>query len=233
MTTTDTPTRPSRPEQAVPVEQCTARSKQTGERCKRKVRGGGVCHYHGGAARQVRAKREQRVAAAELLAEAKSDPTLPADATPAEVLLHAMTSAHRVLLKLQSVGMGTDYVGPAALDLLGTWIDRAGKAASVVVSSKADELRIRQAERVAESQARQVVDVIARVVSLLDLTEAQEARLPGAMAEALDALGLLAPSEDASPPAPGRQLPADALPDRRPAARSARAEVTVGRSSGE
>lgn len=214
MTTTDTPTRP---EPAVPVEQCTARSKQTGERCKRKVRGGGVCHYHGGAARQVRAKREQRVAEAELLAEAKADPTLPADASPAEVLLHAMTSAHRVLLRLQSVGMGTSYIGPTALDLLGTWIDRASKAASVVVSSKADELRIRQAERVAESQARQVVDVIARVLSFLDLTEAQEARLPEAMAEALDALGLLTPPAGVSAPpqrARGSQPPLGAFPGR-------------------
>ncbi|MFT4109652.1 hypothetical protein, partial [Propionicimonas sp.] len=183
----------------------------------RLVRGGGVCWVHGGAAPQVRAKREQRVAEAELLAEAKADPTLPADASPAEVLLHAMTSAHRVLLRLQSVGMGTDYIGPTALDLLGTWIDRASKAASVVVSSKADELRIRQAERVAEAQARQVVDVIARVLSFLDLTEAQEARLPEAMAEALDALGLLTPPGPAPVPAArprAPQAPLGAFPGR-------------------
>ena len=41
---------------------CTAISKQSGDRCKRApVVGGNVCHYHGGAAPQVRAKADQRI----------------------------------------------------------------------------------------------------------------------------------------------------------------------------
>ena len=41
---------------------CTATSKQTSDRCKRAaVPGGNVCHFHGGAAPQVRAKADQRI----------------------------------------------------------------------------------------------------------------------------------------------------------------------------
>lgn len=41
--------------------QCTARSKQTGERCKqRPVKGGTVCRFHGGKAPQVAAAAAQR-----------------------------------------------------------------------------------------------------------------------------------------------------------------------------
>lgn len=52
---------------ADPMEgQCTATSKQSGERCKRRaIPGGTVCHFHGGAAPQVKAKADERLAALE------------------------------------------------------------------------------------------------------------------------------------------------------------------------
>jgi hypothetical protein len=62
------------------VQRCTAMSKTTGERCKRRTYGGGVCRYHGGGSPQVRAKRLERIALAEALAR---DPAR----APAEVLL--------------------------------------------------------------------------------------------------------------------------------------------------
>jgi hypothetical protein len=41
----------------VPAIQCKALSKQTGKQCKRKaIPGGEVCHWHGGAAKQVKAR---------------------------------------------------------------------------------------------------------------------------------------------------------------------------------
>jgi len=44
--------------------QCTAHSKQTGERCKqRPIPGGRVCHYHGGAIPQVKAAAQERLRA--------------------------------------------------------------------------------------------------------------------------------------------------------------------------
>jgi hypothetical protein len=61
---------------------CSAKSKQTGERCKqRPVPGGTVCRFHGGAAPQVQAKAEERElerAAGELLAKVIWNP----DAAP-------------------------------------------------------------------------------------------------------------------------------------------------------
>lgn len=43
--------------------QCRAKSKQSGKRCKQPpIPGGKVCHYHGGAAPQVKLKAEQRIA---------------------------------------------------------------------------------------------------------------------------------------------------------------------------
>ena len=46
-------------------QQCEAKAKATGRRCERRVVGGTVCFVHGGNAKQVKAKREQRVALAE------------------------------------------------------------------------------------------------------------------------------------------------------------------------
>ncbi|MFI5729172.1 hypothetical protein ACIA49_03560 [Kribbella sp. NPDC051587] len=42
-------------------DQCTATSKATGNRCRRRVIGGGVCIVHGGRAPRVAAKRQERI----------------------------------------------------------------------------------------------------------------------------------------------------------------------------
>jgi len=42
--------------------QCTATAKSTGERCQRAaIKGGNVCHVHGGAASQVQKKAQERL----------------------------------------------------------------------------------------------------------------------------------------------------------------------------
>lgn len=42
--------------------QCTATAKSTGERCERAaIKGGNVCHVHGGAAKQVKKKAQERL----------------------------------------------------------------------------------------------------------------------------------------------------------------------------
>ena len=42
--------------------QCTATAKSTGERCERAaIKGGDVCHVHGGAAEQVQKKAQERL----------------------------------------------------------------------------------------------------------------------------------------------------------------------------
>jgi len=45
------------------MSQCTAKSKTAGRQCgQRAIEGGNVCHYHGGAAPQVKAKAALRLA---------------------------------------------------------------------------------------------------------------------------------------------------------------------------
>jgi hypothetical protein len=67
--------------------QCKALSKQTGQRCKRKaIPGGEVCRWHGGAAKQVRARAGVR---AEVMAWGLGDSTVD----PGEVLLRLVTQS--------------------------------------------------------------------------------------------------------------------------------------------
>jgi hypothetical protein len=77
--------------------QCTAKSKRSGERCRHRVIGGGVCHIHGGKAPQVAAKREARIIAGEASLAAKS--YAPRD--PGAALLAAASDADAVLQQLK------------------------------------------------------------------------------------------------------------------------------------
>src|SRR5688572_4630729 len=67
--------------------QCTAISKQTGKQCKaRAIPGGTVCRWHGGGAKQVKAKAAVR---AELLGWGLGDSTVD----PGEVLLRLVSQS--------------------------------------------------------------------------------------------------------------------------------------------
>lgn len=174
----------------MPNPVCTATCKATGERCRqRAMTGGTVCNKHGGMAPQVKRKAAARVAEAELLAQAKADPAL-ADMSPPEMLLAAAQDTARVVTMLRATGAGSTPE-PAALDLFGQWLDRLTKAASVVVSSKADELAIAREQRVASGQARQLAEVMNLTLNALSLTPAQQARVPAALESALASLGLI------------------------------------------
>lgn len=66
------------------IPRCSAKSKQSGERCKRRpVRGAAVCTMHGGKAPQVQLKAAQRLAAL-------IDPHLPVVAKRIQQGLYAM-----------------------------------------------------------------------------------------------------------------------------------------------
>lgn len=172
------------------MPQCKAKSKRTKERCRiAAMRGMEVCYWHGGATGRAKRKAAERIAQAELLKAAQDDPEL-ADATPAELLLHAAHSTGKVVLMLQKQGAGRSPE-PAQLDLLGQWLDRLSRAASVVVSSKADELVIAQQARVADGQAHQLAEVMNRVLNALGLSPEQAALVPGALQSALESLGLI------------------------------------------
>lgn len=187
---------------------CKAKSKRSGKQCSMPAMDGQlVCRMHGGSAPQARRKAAERIAQAELMKAAKDDPTL-VDATPAELLLHAAHSTGRVVLMLQKQGAGRS-IEPATLDLLGQWLDRMGKAASLVVSSKANELVIEQQTRIVEGQARQLVEVMNCTLNAIGLTDVQAARVPAALESALESLGLL---PDPVPPTNHRKDSSRRLP---------------------
>lgn len=169
---------------------CKAKGKRSGEQCTNKAMNGQeVCRMHGGSAPQARRKAAERIAQAELLAQAKADPAL-ADMSPPEMLLAAAQDTARVVTMLRATGAGSTPE-PATLDLFGQWLDRLTKAASVVVSSKADELAIAREQRVASGQARQLAEVMSLTMNALALTPAQQARVPAALESALASLGLI------------------------------------------
>lgn len=71
----------------VPAIQCKAMSKQTGQQCRRKaIPGGEVCHWHGGAAKQVKARAGVR---AEVMSWGLGDSTVD----PGDVLLRLVTQS--------------------------------------------------------------------------------------------------------------------------------------------
>lgn len=75
--------------------QCTATAKATGKRCQRPaILGGSVCFRHGGAAPQVRASADARVAAQRAAIEAaKHGLVVPREVDPGAALLEAIHSA--------------------------------------------------------------------------------------------------------------------------------------------
>ena len=153
------------------------------------MNGGVVCEWHGGRSPQVRRKAAERIAQAGLFAQAKADPAL-ADMSPPEMLLAAAQDTARVVTMLRATEAGSTPE-PATLDLFGQWLDRLTKAASVVVSSKADELAIAREQRVASGQARQLAEVMGLTLNALALTPAQQAPVPAALESALASLGLI------------------------------------------
>lgn len=88
--------------------QCTATSKQSGERCRRApIKGGTVCKIHGGGSSRVQAAADRRLAEVEMQ-DAVKTLGLPVDIDPAKALLDeiAYTYGHVQWLrgKVQELG---------------------------------------------------------------------------------------------------------------------------------
>lgn len=134
-------------------ERCTARAKGTGERCRRFVRGGGVCPVHGGRAPQVARAREARLAAAEASALYGDE---FAERDPGEVLLAAVADVDGIVQKLKARIREAGELTPSDLDALGEWLDRASRMARSVLDARVDERRVQVNER----QGQLVADVL-------------------------------------------------------------------------
>lgn len=84
--------------------QCTARSKRSGERCKKLVVGGGVCRMHGGANPVVNAKRLERVAIAEVAARLPQREAVTGEEALVEELSRTATTVRELELFLAAEG---------------------------------------------------------------------------------------------------------------------------------
>lgn len=122
--------------------QCTAHSKRTGERCKRQVRGGGVCVMHGGGAPQVAAAREARVAQIRARAYGVTE-----DRTPAEALLASSSSLDATLQRLESLAAQDGGADPVLLREIRSAASESARVAKLVQDAGLDERRVRLAER--------------------------------------------------------------------------------------
>lgn len=191
--------------------QCTATSKQTGERCKqRPTPGATVCRFHGGKARQVQAKAEVRIAEQRAAAEvarlgARKD-VHPADAlldlvhwTAGEVdywrqrvtdledeqLTWGLTQHREGEGPEGPVDIETREAKPhVAYTMLERASDRLASYAAAALKAGVDERRV----RLAETQGALVADVIRRILARLQLTDDQAALVGTVVPEELRAL---------------------------------------------
>lgn len=177
--------------------QCTATSKQSGVRCKRRpIRGGTVCAMHGGKTPAVAAKAEQRLLARQALVAAEAF-GLPREVDPHSALLEEL---HRCAGAVQWLGAivadletkdvvwgrvkethgtqlekgaenGTTYAAQtnAFVRLWQDERDRLAKVAKTCVDVGIEERRV----RLAESAGQQLAAVIRSVLDQLLLTDEQ------------------------------------------------------------
>lgn len=122
--------------------QCTARSKRSGERCKRLVVGGGVCVIHGGGAPQVAMAREARMAQVRARAYGVTE-----ERTPAEALLASSSSLDATLQRLEALAADGGGADPVLLREIRSAAADSARVAKLVQDAGLDERRVRLAER--------------------------------------------------------------------------------------
>jgi hypothetical protein len=170
-------------------QQCTAKAKATGLRCERRVVGGTVCWVHGGNAKQVKAKREQRILVAEAQAKARAAaPTVIVQREPEEILLDALHDTNQVLQQIKADIQGS-YVNPILLQLAGDWFDRVARIGKAVTDGDLSERLHRRVGWLAEDRAAQLTALLASIVEHAPLSAQQrlavwESRFDGLQAVA-------------------------------------------------
>lgn len=126
----------------VAATQCTARSKRSGERCKRLVLGGGVCVMHGGRAPQVAAAREGRLLQMRARAYGEVE-----ERTPAEALMAASSTLDASLQSLEAMAAERGGAGPLLLKEIREAAKESARIAKLVQDAGLDERRLQLAER--------------------------------------------------------------------------------------
>lgn len=182
------------------MAQCTAKAKSTGNRCTRpSVPGGTVCRFHGGAAKQVKAKAEKRVAE-QVLRDAVTTYGLRLDVSPTDALLDEVqwTAGHVAYLRAEiqkldaeALGWGvtkvedhgaTEFPGvnttesaapPVLLDLYQRERRHLVDVCKAAIVAGIEERRV----KIAEQQGALLAGVIQRILAELGLTPEQQSRV--------------------------------------------------------
>jgi len=171
--------------------QCTAKSRRSGERCKRVVLGGGVCRMHGGAAPAVRAKQLQRLAVQQAALDVRSvNPSL-APASPGQVMLEQMQSARERVAGLE--GLVWQQQSAPGLSLQGTteWLFRERELLQKLAS---DCLRLK-AEAVVEAATQDEITRMDAILAEFCRQLGLDLRSEVVSQAAMDACDVLAKSE--------------------------------------
>ena len=120
--------------------------------CQHRVIGGGCCWLHGGRARQVKAKREARIVAAEARAAAAKRGEQWVPRHPGEVLLSAVAASDELSSALLTA-YRTGEVTPALVRALGEAIDRSARTAKTALDAGVEERMVQIREAPAREQA--------------------------------------------------------------------------------
>jgi hypothetical protein len=164
-------------------QQCEATAKGTGRRCERRAIAANVCYIHGGRARQVKQKAEQRLAVYDAQVAAQAEPTVIERREPEELILDALHDTNAVLQQLKAELHGGS-VNPILLQLAGEWLDRLGRLGKVITDG---DLATKLHERLgwlAKDRADVCFAMLESIVEASPLTAAQrlavwEARYDG------------------------------------------------------
>jgi hypothetical protein len=146
------------------ASQCTAHSKSNnGERCKHRVRGGGVCHVHG-ASKKVKAAQEARAAVMEAELEAAKQGVPFERRHPFEVLADAVLGSDVLLqhlLRRQAAGELSAEESTA----LGWAIDRAARTSKTAIDVGISERLLEIQERPTRELVNQIITVLRSVLA--------------------------------------------------------------------
>ncbi len=153
---------------------CNATNRR-GERCRlAPLRGTTVCRMHGGKARQVQRKAQERLALAEALE--RGDRRSP------EIVLMDTLHAADILFRDVRVKLGeNEAITPADLDAFVQAFERANRIAKIVMDAKVMDRISRQAQ----VEGEYIAGVLNRAMSLAELDEEAQSRLRPALRQAL------------------------------------------------
>lgn len=143
----------------MPAEQCTALSKQTGERCRNRVQGGGVCRFHGGASPRARKAREARIVEMRRTALYPNAETR----TPYEALRAAGASLDAALQGLEQLARDGGVLTAELVRELRAQAEASGRLQKAILDSGIAEKRTAITEHLANIMIRFIDDVFADV----------------------------------------------------------------------